>query len=187
MKEIYRRTMTMKEIDETFGNRGGEDFARQQPTKITIKSKLEGETEEQYVERLVADYTERFIADHTERTETTTPPALLDRVVSFIRVMASKVFEPVVSQEIQDARLATCYGCDAFQINFDAPELIGHCGACGCSKNQLSSLATKSKIQVSSCPRKLWDITIQPEQVDAPSTLDEANPTTPVQTDAETP
>lgn len=154
MKEITRRTMTAEEINQTFGNRTDGEFSQEKPTRITMKSKLEGETEEQYVERLVADY--------TERTETTTPPALLDRVVSFIRVMASKVFEPVVSQEIQDARLATCYGCDAFQINFDAPEQIGHCGACGCSKNQLSSLATKSKIQVSSCPRKLWDITVQP-------------------------
>lgn len=157
----------------------GVEVGQHQSTAITIKSKLEGETEQQYVDRLVADYNERM--------KGITPPALLDRAVSFIRVMASKVFEPVVSQDIQDRRLAVCYECDAFQINFDAPEQIGHCGACGCSKNQMSSLASKSKIQVSSCPRKLWDITVQPAQADAPPTLDAMSPTTPAPTNAETP
>ena len=112
--------------------------------------KLEGETEAQYVERLTADYKARM--------SDSTPPALLNRAVTFIQAMASKVFEKPVNEEMQSKRLNVCYSCEHFQVAFNAPEQIGHCGACGCGKSKLSSLAEKSKIQVSTCPKNLWDL-----------------------------
>lgn len=153
---------------------------RSEPQKITVQEKLEGETEAQYVERLTEDYKAKM--------SEATPPALLNRAVTFIRAMASKVFELPASEEMQAQRLNVCYSCEHFQVAFDAPEQVGHCGACGCGKSKFTSLPEKAKILTSlTCPKGLWDITVQPAQVDAPSIQDEANPTTPAPTDAETP
>ena len=110
------------------------------------------ETEAQYVERLTADYKLK-ISDST-------PPALVARAVSFIKAMASKVFELPATEEIQAARLNTCYSCEFFQVALDAPEQIGHCAACGCGKSKFTSLAEKSKILKSSCIKSYWDISI---------------------------
>ena len=121
-------------------------------------NKLEGETEAQYVERLTSDYKARM--------SDATPPALLNRAVTFIQSMASKVFEKPASEEMQAARLNTCYSCEFFQVAFDAPEQIGHCSTCGCGKGKMSSLPEKAKILKSSCPKGYWDVSI-PESPDA--------------------
>ena len=138
--------------------------------------KLDGETEDQYIERLTSEY--------KKKTSDATPPALVARAVSFITAMASKVFEKPASEQLQAERLDTCYACVHFRLSLENPEQIGHCKSCGCQINQYTSLSVKSKILKSTCPKNLWD---QPAQVDAPSIQDGVNPTTPVQTDAETP
>jgi hypothetical protein len=122
------------------------------------QAKLDGETEAQYVERLTAEY--------KAKASETTPPALMARAVSFITAMASKVFELPATEEMQAARLNTCYSCEFFQVAFDAPEQIGHCATCGCGKNKMTSLPEKAKIQKSSCPKGYWDVSI-PESLDA--------------------
>ncbi len=120
--------------------------------------KLDGETEAQYIERLTEDY--------KKRTHDATPPALVARAVTFIQAMASKVFEPPASEEMQAARLNTCYECVHFRLSLDHPEQIGHCKSCGCQVNQFTSLAVKSKILKSSCPKNYWDVSI-PSDPDA--------------------
>jgi len=125
------------------------------------QAKLDGETEAQYVERLTAEY--------KAKASETTPPALIARAVSFIQAMASKVFEPPASEEMQAARLNTCYSCEFFQIAFDAPEQVGHCAACGCGKSKMTSLPQKAKILKSSCPKGFWDVTIQVSPDASPS------------------
>jgi hypothetical protein len=122
------------------------------------QAKLDGETEAQYVERLTAEY--------KAKASETTPPALMARAVSFIQAMASKVFELPATEEMQAARLNTCYSCEFFQVALDAPEQIGHCATCGCGKNKMTSLPEKAKIQKSSCPKGYWDVSI-PESLDA--------------------
>jgi hypothetical protein len=122
------------------------------------QAKLDGETEAQYVERLTAEY--------KAKASETTPPALMARAVSFITAMASKVFELPATEEMQAARLNTCYSCEFFQVALDAPEQIGHCATCGCGKNKMTSLPEKAKIQKSSCPKGYWDVSI-PESLDA--------------------
>ena len=118
-----------------------------------IPSKLEGETEAQYVARLTAEY--------KSKASETTPPALMARAVSFVQAMASKVFEAPASAEMQAARLNTCYSCEFFQVAFDAPEQIGHCSACGCKKNRFTALPEKAKILTSgTCPKGFWDVSI---------------------------
>ena len=117
------------------------------------QAKLDGETEAQYVERLTAEYKAKASA--------TTPPALMERALSFIQAMASKVFEPPASEEMQAARLNTCYSCEFFQVAFDTPEQVGHCSTCGCGKSKMTSLPEKAKILKSSCPKGFWDVTIQ--------------------------
>ena len=137
-----------------------------QPSKnsLALKNqpapKLEGETEAQYIERLTAEYKSK-INDKT-------PPALVDRAIGFIQAMASKVFELPASEELQAERLATCFSCVHFLVAMEEPEQVGHCAACGCGQNKLSSLATKSKILKSTCPKNLWDVTIDPDAVSLP-------------------
>ena len=120
------------------------------------QAKLDGETEAQYVERLTAEYKAKASA--------TTPPALMERALSFIQAMASKVFEPPASEEMQAARLNTCYSCEFFQIAFDTPEQVGHCSTCGCGKSKMTSLPEKAKILKSSCPKGFWDVSISVSQ-----------------------
>lgn len=133
---------------------------RTESAKLQIKEKLEGETQEQYVARLTAEY--------KAKTSNTAPPALLDRAVSFIQAMASKVFEVPASEAMQSERLNVCYSCQYFLVAFDVPEQVGHCAACGCAKNKMSSLPEKAKIKKSSCPKNLWDVTIDPAAVALP-------------------
>lgn len=125
------------------------------------QSKLDGETETQYVERLTAEYKAKASA--------TTPPALMARAVSFIQAMASKVFELPATEEMQAARMNTCYSCEFFQIAFDAPEQVGHCSTCGCGKSKMTSLPEKAKILKSSCPKGYWDVSISVSPDASPS------------------
>ena len=125
-----------------------------------LRPSIEGETEAQYIERLTAEYKSK-INDKT-------PPALVDRAIGFIQAMASKVFELPASEELQAERLATCFACVHFLVAMEEPEQVGHCAACGCSQNKLSSLSTKSKIRKSTCPKNLWDVAIDPDAVPLP-------------------
>ena len=108
------------------------------------------ETEQQYIERLTADYKAKM--------SDATPPALFDRAVSFITAMASKVFELPATAEMQADRLNVCYACEHFLVAMSAPEQIGHCAACGCGQNKMTSLHEKAKILKSTCPKQKWDI-----------------------------
>ena len=128
--------------------------------KNNLPLKLEGETESQYVERLTAEYKARM--------SDATPPALFARAITFIQAMASKVFELPASEAMQRERLDVCFACEHFLVAFDAPEQVGHCAACGCGKNKLSSLPEKAKILKSTCPKNLWDVTIDPAAVALP-------------------
>ena len=120
-----------------------------EPQKIAMKEKLEGETESQYVERLTAEYKAKM--------SDATPPALFNRAVSFITAMASKVFELPASEALQAERLEVCFACEHFVVAFDAPEQVGHCGACGCGKSKMTSLPQKAMILKSTCPKQKWD------------------------------
>ena len=111
--------------------------------------KLEGESESQYVERLTADYKAKM--------SDATPPALFNRAVSFITAMASKVFELPASEALQAERLEVCFACEHFVVAIDAPEQVGHCGACGCGKSKMTSLPQKAMILKSTCPKQKWD------------------------------
>ena len=119
------------------------------------------ETEEEYIARLTDVYKAKM--------SDSTPPALLSRAVSFIQAMASKVFELPATEEMQAARLNTCYACEFFQVDFDSPEQIGHCSTCGCGKSKFTSLSEKAKILKSSCPKGFWDVTIQVSPDASPS------------------
>ena len=125
------------------------DQQRTENMKLQIREKLEGEIESQYVERLTAEYKAKM--------SDATPPALFARAVTFIQAMASKVFELPASEALQAERLEVCFACEHFVVAFDAPEQVGHCAACGCSKNKLSSLAEKAKILKSTCSKQKWD------------------------------
>ena len=125
------------------------------------QAKLDGETEAEYVVRLTAEY--------KAKASDATPPALMARAVSFIQAMASKVFELPATEEMQAARMNTCYSCEFFQVAFDAPEQIGHCATCGCGKNKMTSLPEKAKILKSSCPKGFWDISISVSPDASPS------------------
>jgi hypothetical protein len=151
---MYISMMNAESLNSLERSRNRPEFQRpknemkpQQP-----QSKLDGETEAQYVERLTAEYKAKASA--------TTPPALMARAVSFIQAMASKVFESPATEEMQAARLNTCYSCEFFQVAFDAPEQGGHCAACGCGKSKMTSLPEKAKILKSSCIKGYWDISI---------------------------
>ena len=111
-------------------------------------NKLPGEDESHYTARIEKEYAARMPPN--------APPALLQRAKSFIGAMVSLAFQRATTQDEQDARLALCYACDAFDVAITQPELIGHCRACGCGKTKLSSLATKVTISASSCPKGLW-------------------------------
>ena len=122
---------------------------RSEPPKITMKEKLEGETESQYVERLTAEYKAKM--------SDATPPALFKRAVTFIQAMASKVFELPASEALQSERLEVCFACEHFVVAIDAPEQVGHCAACGCGKSKSTSLPQKAMILKSTCPKQKWD------------------------------
>ena len=128
--------------------------------KKTVYTRIENETESQYVERLTAEYKARM--------SDATPPALFARAITFIQAMASKVFELPASEAMQRERLDVCFACEHFVVAFDAPEQVGHCAACGCGKNKMSSLPEKAKILKSTCPKNLWDVTIDPAAVALP-------------------
>jgi hypothetical protein len=115
----------------------------------TLQPKLENETEAEYIARLSAEYKAKMSAN--------APPALFARAVSFVQAMASKVFEVPASEAMKRERLDVCFACEHFVVAFDAPEQVGHCAACGCSKNKLSSLAEKAKTLKSTCPKQKWD------------------------------
>ena len=117
--------------------------------KKTVYTRIENETESQYVERLTAVYKARM--------SDATPPALFARAITFIQAMASKVFELPASEAMQRERLDVCFACEHFVVAFDAPEQVGHCAACGCGKNKMSSLPEKAKILKSTCPKEKWD------------------------------
>jgi len=131
---------------------------KNKPAELTPK--LEGETESQYVERLTAEYKAKM--------SDATPPALFARAISFIQAMASKVFELPASEALQAERLDVCFACEHFLVAMDQPEQVGHCAACGCGKNKMSSLPEKAKILKSTCPKNLWDVTIDPAAVALP-------------------
>jgi len=124
------------------------------------------------------------LAEYKKSMPIEMPPNLLDKATSFLSAMASAIIDERPSKEAQMARLAICVGCDAFEIEIQQPKKVGWCKACGCGKNPLSALSVKASIKKSTCPKNLWD---QPAQADAPSIQDEASPTIPAPTDAETP
>jgi len=98
-----------------------------------------------------------------------TPPALFNRAVTFIQAMASKVFELTASEALQSERLEVCFACEHFVVAMDAPDLVGHCAACGCNMtSKMTSLPEKAKILKSTCPKGLWDVTIDPAAVALP-------------------
>ena len=142
-------------------SRNRPEFNKGEAKQVFPQAKLDGETEAQYVERLTAEY--------KAKASETTPPALMARAVSFIQAMASKVFELPATEEMQAARLNTCYSCEFFQVALEAPEQIGHCSTCGCGKNKITSLPEKAKILRSSCPKGFWDVTIQVSPDASPS------------------
>ena len=150
-------TTTMTEISRI---RTTVEEQRTESMKLQIREKLEGETESQYVERLTAEYKAKM--------SDATPPALFNRAVSFITAMASKVFELPASEAMQRERLEVCFACEHFVVAFDAPEQVGHCAACGCGKSKMTSLPEKAKILKSTCPKNLWDVTIDPAAVALP-------------------
>ena len=117
--------------------------------KKTVYTRIENETESQYVERLTAEYKARM--------SDATPPALFARAITFIQAMASKVFELPASEAMQRERLDVCFACEHFLVAFDAPEQVGHCAACGCGKSKMTSLPEKAKIITSTCPKEKWD------------------------------
>jgi len=128
---------------------------KNKPAELTPK--LEGETESQYVERLTAEYKAKM--------SDATPPALFARAITFIQAMASKVFELPASEALQAERLDVCFACEHFIVAMDQPEQVGHCAACGCGKSKMTSLPEKAKILKSTCPKNLWDVTIDPAAV----------------------
>lgn len=138
------------------------EFARRHPgvprgsnatRSARMSARLEGETEDAYIARLTADYISRA---------PNAPPALIDRATSFIRAMASKVFEKPASAELIASRVDACMSCDAFRVAFSEPEQLGHCSECGCGVSKSTSIFEKSKILASTCPRKLWDVRVPP-------------------------
>jgi hypothetical protein len=133
----------------------------QQSRANGAREKLEGETQDEYVERLTAEYKAKM--------SDATPPALFNRAVTFIQAMASKVFELPASEALQAERLEVCFDCQHFVVAIDAPEQVGHCAACGCAKKgKMTSLPEKAKILKSTCPKNLWDVTIDPAAVALP-------------------
>jgi hypothetical protein len=127
----------------------------------TLQPKLQNETEAEYIARLSAEYKAKMNAN--------APPALVARAVSFVQAMASKVFELPASEALQRERLDVCFACEHFVVAMDAPDLVGHCAACGCNmSSKMTSLSEKAKILKSTCPKGLWDVTIDPAAVALP-------------------
>ena len=91
------------------------------------------------------------------------PPSLMSKARSFIEAMVSVVKDAAPTKEIYDARIAICVECPAFEISVAKPKQIGHCKACGCGKNPMSALAVKAGIAKSTCPKKLWPISVSPD------------------------
>lgn len=81
--------------------------------------------------------------------------SFLNKIKSFTLAMASKALQPAAGRAQRRARLATCASCRRFEPTGDFR--IGFCGACGCGKTKISTLAVKSRILRSSCPLLRWD------------------------------
>lgn len=116
---------------------------------VTMLPKIENETKSEYIERNLKEYADKLPSQNTK---------LLTLGANFIRAMASKIFQVPVNDADANIRLEICYDCPEFIIDMKNPEQIGHCRACGCAKNKLSSLASKSRIQSDTCPKKKWPI-----------------------------
>ena len=98
-------------------------------------------------------------ARYVDTNNPVAPTSLVNKIKSFTLAMASKALQPAASRAQRRARLATCAGCNAFKPTGDYR--VGFCGGCGCGQsNPLATLAVKSKILRSSCPRNLWDAAI---------------------------
>jgi hypothetical protein len=108
--------------------------------------------------------------NYEARLEENSPRSLLEKARSFVEAVISIAKDAAPTKEIYDARINVCIECPAFEIAMEKPKQIGHCKACGCGKNPLSSLAVKAGIAKSSCPKKLWDVdlTIDPAAVALP-------------------
>jgi len=146
---------------ETSRTRTTVEEQKTESIKLQVKEKLEGETQEEYVERLTVEYKAKMSG--------ATPPALFARAVTFIQAMASKVFEVPATEALQAERLEVCFDCQHFVVAIDAPEQVGHCAACGCNMtSKITSLSEKAKILKSTCPKNLWDVTIDPAAVALP-------------------
>ncbi|CAB4186154.1 hypothetical protein UFOVP1199_3 [uncultured Caudovirales phage] len=107
----------------------------------------------------------RQMENYQLRMPENSPPSLLQKARSFIEAMVSVVKDAAPSKEVYDERIAICVECPAFEIAIKNPKQIGHCKACGCGKNPMSALAVKAGIAKSSCPKKLWPISVAPDAV----------------------
>lgn len=75
-------------------------------------------------------------------------------------VVASALLQQPPTEAQQHARLAVCRGCERLDTTHAAQGEIGHCGACGCGHHRMARLERKAAIVRSTCPLKLWDVTI---------------------------
>lgn len=91
--------------------------------------------------------------------ETSKIPTFMEKVVSASKFVASKFSDDAPSQEVQEARLNVCRTCKAFS-QVDDPNIVGYCKACGCGRHKFSALKYKATAAVSTCPYKLWDVTV---------------------------
>lgn len=107
----------------------------------------------------------RQMENYQARMPENSPPSLIQKARSFIEAMVSAVKDAAPSKEIYDERIAICVECPAFEISIAKPKQIGHCKACGCGKNPMSALAVKAGIAKSTCPKKLWPISVAPDAV----------------------
>ncbi len=105
--------------------------------------------------------------EYEARLGENSPRNLLQKARSFVEAMVSAVKDAAPTKEIYDARIATCIECPSFEISMN-PKQIGFCKSCGCGRTPLSALALKAGIAKSSCPKKLWDVTIDPDAVSLP-------------------
>ena len=105
----------------------------------------------------------RQMENYQARMPENSPPSLLQKARSFIEAMVSVVKDAAPTKEVYDERIAICVECPAFEIAIKNPRQIGHCKACGCGKNPMSALAVKAGIAKSSCPKKLWPISVSPD------------------------
>lgn len=111
---------------------------------------------------------DKQMQNYEARLDENSPRSLLDKARSFMEAVVSLAKDKAPTKQQYDARIAICIECSAFDISIEKPKQIGHCKACGCGKNPLSSLAVKAGILKSTCPKNLWDVTIDPAAVALP-------------------